>query len=227
MPNIALNLNQIHASIIAIQNKVHVELIAVSKTFPTQLIQNAYLCGQRKFGESYPQELASKAQELIDLSIEWHFIGNIQSNKTKLIAEHASWVHTITQLQHAKRLNDQRPANMPPLQVLIEVNLSQESTKSGVNNLDEIIQLATEINSLPLLKLRGLMGIASNSSDQQLVKTQFQQLNTYLKQLQIHNFDQLDQLSMGMSQDYPLAIAAGATLVRVGSSIFGARTYDN
>lgn len=227
MPNIALNLNQIIASINAIKGTMQVELIAVSKTFPQQLIQEAYLYGQRKFGESYPQELATKAQELIDLSIEWHFIGNIQSNKTKLIAQHASWVHTITQFQHAKRLNDQRPADMPPLQILIEVNLSQESTKSGVNNLDEIIQLATEISSLPKLKLRGLMGMASNSSDQQLVKTQFQQLTTYLKQLQAHDFDQLDQLSMGMSQDYPLAIAAGATLVRIGSNIFGARTYDN
>lgn len=227
MPNIALNLNQIHDSINAIKGMIQVELISVSKTFPQQLIQEAYACGQRKFGESYPQELATKAQELIDLNIEWHFIGNIQSNKTRLIAQYSSWVHTITQFQHAKRLNDQRPADMPPLQVLIEVNLSQESTKSGVNNLDEIIQLATEISSLPRLKLRGLMGMASNSNDQQLVKTQFQQLNTYLEQLQVHDFDQLDQLSMGMSQDYPLAIAAGATLIRVGSSIFGARTYDN
>lgn len=227
MPNIALNLNQIHDSINAVKGMVQVELIAVSKTFPQQLIQEAYACGQCKFGESYPQELATKAQELIDLNIEWHFIGNIQSNKTRLIAQYSSWVHTITQFQHAKRLNDQRPIDMPPLQVLIEVNLSQESTKSGVNNLDEIIQLATEISSLPKLKLRGLMGMTSNSSDQQLVKTQFQQLTTYLKQLQAHDFDQLDQLSMGMSQDYPLAIEAGATLVRIGSNIFGARTYDN
>lgn len=227
MLNIAQNLNHVNASINKIKHDATVEVVAVSKTFSEQLIQNAYDCGQRKFGENYPQELSSKALQLSDLNIEWHFIGNIQSNKTQLIAKYASWVHTITQFHHAKRLNDQRPADLPPLQVLIEVNISQEQNKLGINNFHELIQLAQEISTLPRLKLRGLMGIASNSHDPQQIKAQFQQLNTYLTQLNTHNSSQLDQLSMGMSPDYPLAIEAGATLLRIGSHIFGARTYEN
>ena len=227
MPNIAQNLQHAQAAIDAIAHTQKVELIAVSKTFPSALIRQAYTHGQRKFAESYPQELEKKVAELTDLAIEWHFIGNIQSNKTKLLAQQASWVHTITKLQHAKRLNDQRPAELAPLQVLIEVNISQESNKQGVNNWQELIQLAQVIMQLPRLKLRGLMGMASATNDQQLIQAQFQQLGRYLEQLNTQGLGNFDQLSMGMSADYPLAIKAGATLVRIGSNIFGARTYDN
>ncbi len=136
-------------------------------------------------------------------------------------------MHTITKLQHAKRLNDQRPAELAPLQVLIEVNISQESNKQGVNSWQELIQLAQAIMQLPRLKLRGLMGMASATNDQQLIQAQFQQLRRYLEQLNTQGLGNFDQLSMGMSADYPLAIKAGATLVRIGSNIFGARTYDN
>ena len=227
MPNIAQNLQHTQAAIDAIAHTHKVELIAVSKTFPSDLIRQAYTHGQRKFAESYPQELTQKVHELADLTIEWHFIGNIQSNKTKLIATQASWVHTLTKLQHAKRLNDQRPAELSPLQVLIEVNISQEANKQGVNNWQELLQLAQAIIQLPRIKLRGLMGMASASADQQLIRAQFQQLDSYLKQLNTQGLGNFDQLSMGMSADYPLAIETGATLVRIGSNIFGARTYDN
>lgn len=227
MPNITQNLQQVNNSIKALAHEQKVELIAVSKTFPSTLVRQAYADGQRKFAESYPQELAQKTRELADLEIEWHFIGNIQSNKTKLIAQQASWVHTITKLQHAKRLNDQRPAELAPLQILIEVNISQEPNKYGVNNWQELIQLAQAIMQLPRLELRGLMGMASATNDQQLIQAQFQQLGRYLEQLNTQGLGNFDQLSMGMSADYPLAIKAGATLVRIGSNIFGARTYDN
>lgn len=227
MPNITQNLQQVNNSIKALAHEQKVELIAVSKTFPSTLVRQAYADGQRKFAESYPQELAQKTRELADLEIEWHFIGNIQSNKTKLIAQQASWVHTITKLQHAKRLNDQRPAELAPLQILIEVNISQESNKQGVTNWQELIQLAQAIMQLPRLKLRGLMGMAMATNDQQLIQAQFQQLGRYLEQLNTQGLGNFDQLSMGMSADYPLAIKAGATLVRIGSNIFGARTYDN
>lgn len=204
-----------------------VKLIAVSKTYPIETIQEAYnQAQQRVFGENYPQELANKANQLKNLSLEWHFIGNIQSNKTKLIAENAAWVHTLTSINHAKRLNDQRPTNLDTLQVLIEVNISNERSKHGLNSLEEIILLAHEINWLPNLKLRGLMGMASATDNVELVKSQFNQLKSYQQQLNEQGFN-LDQLSMGMSGDYRHALECGATMIRIGSLIFGERNYDN
>ncbi|RTL12428.1 MAG: YggS family pyridoxal phosphate-dependent enzyme [Neisseriaceae bacterium] len=204
-----------------------VKLIAVSKTYPIETIQEAYnQAKQLVFGENYPQELAIKANQLKKLSLEWHFIGNIQSNKTKLIAENAAWVHTLTSINHAKRLNDQRPTNLDPLQVLIEVNISNEPSKHGLNSLEEIILLAHQINLLPNLKLRGLMGMASATDNVELIKSQFNQLKSCQQQLNEQGFN-LDQLSIGMSGDYRQALECGATMIRIGSLIFGERNYDN
>ena len=141
MNDIAHNLNQIQQQITALDKNICVKLLTVSKTFPESAIIDAYNAGMRSFGENYPQELASKTENLSELDIEWHFIGNIQSNKTKLIAKHADWVHTIAQVQHAKRLNEQRPVDYAPLQVLIEVNISGEANKHGVKDFDELYPL--------------------------------------------------------------------------------------
>lgn len=226
MNDIAHNLNQIQQQITTLDKNSHVKLLTVSKTFPESAIIDAYNTGVRSFGENYPQELASKAKNLSELDIEWHFIGNIQSNKTKLIAEHADWVHTIAQVQHAKRLNEQRPVNSAPLQVLIEVNISGETAKHGVKDFEELYQLALAIQELPRLNLRGLMGMASDTDNVELIRTQFKLLHDYLKQLNAREFN-LNELSMGMSNDFPIAIECGATIIRIGSKIFGARIYDN
>lgn len=199
-----------------------VTLIAVSKNFSLEDIVIAYQSCQNNFGENYTQELESKAKELQNLPICWHFIGNIQSNKTKLIATYASWVHTLTKKEHAKRLNAQRSLDKDQLQVLIEVNISNESTKHGLKTLNEIIELASEINQMPRLKLRGLMGMAGNHNNAELIKQDFLLLSNYLNQLQKFGFD-VDQLSMGMSNDYQIALSSGATMLRIGTQIFGAR----
>lgn len=228
MTNINLQITKIREELTQYANdSCAVKLIAVSKTYPIENIQEAYNQAQQQvFGENYPQELANKANQLKNLSLEWHFIGNIQSNKTKLIAENAAWVHTLTSINHAKRLNDQRPTNLDTLQVLIEVNISNERSKHGLNSLEEIILLAHEINWLPNLKLRGLMGMASATDNVELVKSQFNQLKSYQQQLNEQGFN-LDQLSMGMSGDYRHALECGATMIRIGSLIFGERNYDN
>jgi pyridoxal phosphate enzyme (YggS family) len=228
MTNIAQQITEIRQELTQhINNGCVASLIAVSKTYPPEAIQEAYHNAQQiAFGENYPQELANKVEQLKNLPLEWHFIGNIQSNKTKLIAENAAWVHTLTNLNHATRLNNQRPDHLMPLQVLIEVNISNESSKHGLSNLAEIIPLAKEINLLPNLKLRGLMGMASATDDVELIKSQFNQLKSYQQQLNEQGFN-LDQLSMGMSGDYIHALECGATMIRIGSLIFGERNYDN
>lgn len=203
------------------------KLIAVSKTFPESAIIEAYNAGMRRFGENYPQEFAKKAINLSKLhDIEWHFIGNIQSNKTKLIAEHAAYVHTLAKQNHAERLNNQRPYDKPPLNVLIEVNISQEANKHGVISLDELLALANFIQTQPRLQLRGLMCMASDTTDIGVIHTQFMQLAQYKNHLNQHGFT-LTELSMGMSNDYHIALECGATFVRIGSKIFGARNYEN
>ncbi len=207
------------------QNRI-VELIAVSKNFPTLAIEEAYQAGQKQFGENYAQEFATKAEELKHLDIEWHFIGHIQSNKTKIISSYANWVHTITKISHAKRLNDQRSDSAPKLKILIEVNISNETSKHGLKTFAEIHELALQIKQLPKLQLMGLMGMAAESIDQHLIQQQFKKLNNYLKQLNQLGFE-INQLSMGMSQDYQIAIDNGASLIRIGSKIFGERNYDN
>ena len=229
MSLISHNLNQLRQQIQELADLNNLtsppQLIAVSKNFPPASIREAFAAGQRKFAENYVQEFSFKARELADLNLEWHFIGKIQSNKTKAIAEYASWVHSLSKLSHALRLQQQRPGNLAPLNVLIEVKINTDLNKQGLASFDEILNLATAINKLSNLKLCGLMGMASNSNDTQLVETQFRQLSLYLAELNQHGF-KLDQLSMGMSNDFPQAISCGASLLRIGSKIFGERNYN-
>jgi pyridoxal phosphate enzyme (YggS family) len=201
----------------------HVELLAVSKAHPSKAIREAYSAGQRKFGENYLQEALEKQSELADLDIEWHFIGPIQSNKTQQIAQHFSWVHGIDRLKIAQRLNDARPENLPPLQVCIQLNISNEDTKGGVST-QEALALAQAIDALPRLKLRGLMAIPAPTQDPALQRSQFKQVRECYDALIAQGLA-LDTLSMGMSEDFPAAIAEGATIVRVGSALFGQRQH--
>ncbi|EGQ8041104.1 MULTISPECIES: YggS family pyridoxal phosphate-dependent enzyme [Vibrio] len=205
-----------------------VQLLAVSKTKPVEAILEAYQAGQTAFGENYVQEGVSKVQHFAehypDNRIEWHFIGPIQSNKSRLVAEHFDWVHTIDRTKIAQRLNDQRPSELKPLQVLIQVNTSGEVSKSGVTEA-EVFELAELISRLPNLTLRGLMSIPANVSDYESQLREFQKLAT-LKQTLEAQFPEIDTLSMGMSGDMTAAIEAGSTMVRIGTAIFGARDYS-
>lgn len=198
-----------------------VTLLAVSKAQAAEKLREAYQAGQTKFGENYLQEALNKQAELADLAIEWHFIGPIQSNKTQPIAQHFSWVHGVDRLKIAQRLSDARPADLPPLQICLQVNISGETSKSGVAP-NELSALVKVVNALPKLKLRGLMAIPEPSDDEALQRQQFQQMRLLLKGLVDEGYA-LDTLSMGMSGDYPIAIEEGATIVRIGSAIFGAR----
>jgi hypothetical protein len=200
-----------------------IELLAVSKTFSAEAVREAYEAGQRLFGENYVQEGIDKIAALQGLQIEWHFIGPIQSNKTRPIAEHFDWVHGIERLKIAERLSAQRPAGLPPLQICLQVNVSGEASKSGVAP-EEAETLAVQIAKLPNLKLRGLMAIPAPSDDVEEQRTAFARLRTLFERLNRGGL-QLDTLSMGMSHDFPSAIAEGATMVRIGTAIFGARTY--
>jgi pyridoxal phosphate enzyme (YggS family) len=206
------------AAIAAGRNPQTVHLVAVSKTQPADAILQAYHAGQRLFGENYLQEALDKQQELTDLGhLEWHFIGPIQSNKTRPIAEHFAWVHSVDRLKIAQRLNEQRPVNLPPLNICIQLNIDDEASKSGIA-LNELPELVQAIQTLPRLRLRGLMAIPSvnNSTEQQA--SAFRKLAEAKAR-----FEFMDCLSMGMSADLEIAIANGATHVRVGTDIFGAR----
>lgn len=203
------------------------ELIAVSKTFPAADVR--LLCqksAQRDFGENYLQEFEEKSSELADIpDICWHIIGHIQSNKSRIAAERAHWVHTVDREKIARRLSDQRPETMPPLQVLIEVNIGGEDVKHGVPPQEETLrELAFQVASLPRLKLRGLMCVARLGSSEEELRRQFGRMNELLQFLQAQGLD-VDVLSMGMSDDLETAVACGATHVRVGSAIFGQRDY--
>ena len=203
------------------------ELIAVSKTFPAADVR--LLCqksAQRDFGENYLQEFEEKSSELADIpDIRWHIIGHIQSNKSRIAAERAHWVHTVDREKIARRLSDQRPETMPPLQVLIEVNIGGEDVKHGVPPQEETLrELAFQVASLPRLKLRGLMCVARLGSSEEELRRQFGRMNELLQFLQAQGLD-VDVLSMGMSDDLETAVACGATHVRVGSAIFGQRNY--
>ena len=203
------------------------ELIAVSKTFPAADVR--LLCeksAQRDFGENYLQEFEEKSSELADIpDICWHIIGHIQSNKSRIAAERAHWVHTIDREKIARRLSDQRPETMPPLQVLIEVNIGGEDVKHGVPPQEETLsELAFQVASLPRLKLRGLMCVARLGSSEEELRQQFGRMNELLQFLQAQGLD-VDVLSMGMSDDLETAVACGATHVRIGSAIFGQRDY--
>lgn len=198
-----------------------VTLLAVSKTRPAEDLRTAFNEGQRSFGENYLQEALEKIEALKDLDICWHFIGPLQSNKTRAVAESFHWLHTVDRIKIAKRLSEQRPAHLPPLNICIQVNVSDEESKSGCKP-DKLEELATEIVKLPNLCLRGLMAIpkASENSDEQ--RQAFARMKQLLKQLQF-TYDSVDTLSMGMSGDMDSAIAEGATIVRIGTAIFGAR----
>lgn len=198
-----------------------VHLLAVSKAQSAEAIREAALMGQVAFGENYVQEAIEKQLLLNDLTLDWHFIGPIQSNKTQLIAKHFSWVHGIDRLKIAQRLHDARVATLPPLQVCIQVNVSHEDSKAGVN-LDEVETLARQIQDLPHLALRGLMTIPEPTEDVNLQHQQFKLLRQCYDKLKAQGF-KLDTLSMGMSNDFAVAIAEGATIVRIGSALFGAR----
>jgi PLP dependent protein len=197
-----------------------VQLLAVSKTKPVADIVAAYQAGQRHFAENYPQELAEKAQQLHQYDdIIWHFIGPLQSNKTRLVAEHAHWVHSVDRLKIAERLSMQRPPSLPPLKVLLQINISNEATKAGISPA-ELPALAQAVSALPKLMLCGLMAIpAAGTGDEAFAK--MQQLSAQLQQ----QYPQASELSMGMSEDWPLALTSGATMIRLGTAIFGARDY--
>lgn len=204
------------------RNPDSVRLIAVSKTKPTALIEQAYQAGQRDFGENYVQEGIEKIQQLEGLQdICWHFIGPLQSNKTKDVAAHFDWVQSIDRLKIARRLSEQRDAALPPLQVLIQVNVDDETTKSGVSE-PELMPLAAAIHELPNIELRGLMAIPAPATSS-APGTSFATMHGLFLKLQAQ-YKQVDTLSMGMSDDLVTAIAHGATMVRIGTAIFGARS---
>jgi pyridoxal phosphate enzyme (YggS family) len=198
-----------------------VQLIAVSKTKPAADIRQAAATGQRDFGENYLQEALEKIQQLGDLELCWHFIGPLQSNKTRAIAEHFNWVHSVDRLKIAQRLSDQRPAALEPINICLQVNISGETSKTGVT-VAALPELAQQIAPLANIRLRGLMAIpeASNDFDQQ--RANFDVLQQTFTNLQA-SLPELDTLSMGMSGDLEAAIASGATFVRIGTDIFGAR----
>ena len=198
-----------------------VTLLAVSKAQTAEKLREAYAAGQTKFGENYLQEALNKQAELADLNIEWHFIGPIQSNKTQPIAQHFSWVHGVDRLKIAQRLSDARPADLPPLQICLQVNISGEASKSGVAP-NALLDLVKVVSTLPRLSLRGLMTIPEPTDDEALQRQQFKQMRDLLNDLNKEGFA-LNTLSMGMSSDYKVAIEEGATIIRVGSAIFGAR----
>jgi pyridoxal phosphate enzyme (YggS family) len=202
-----------------------IALLAVSKTFPSDDVRQTYLAGQRAFGENYVQEASAKIEALADLraGIEWHFIGPLQSNKTKLVAEHFDWVHSVDRLRIAQRLAEQRPDSLPPLNVCLQVNISSEETKSGVAPAG-VLALAREIAALPRLRLRGLMSIPEPAGEIDAQRAPHRALRELFERLRASGLE-LDTLSMGMSADLEAAVLEGATIVRVGTAIFGARPY--
>lgn len=198
-----------------------VHLLAVSKKHPTASIREAILAGQTQFGENYVQEMVEKAAELADSGIEWHFIGPIQSNKTRLIAATTRWVHSVDSVKIAKRLSEQKPADAPDINICLQVNISGEASKSGVTPKD-LPELAAQIATLPGIRLRGLMAIPAPEHDFTKQCAVFAQVRALQENLVSQGFS-LDTLSMGMTDDMEAAIAEGATIVRIGTAIFGAR----
>ncbi len=229
MTTIASNLQAVRAAISASaasagRNADAITLLAVSKTFPEEALREAWRAGQRRFAESYVQEALAKIEALKDLAVEWHFIGPIQSNKTRSIAGNFAWVHSVDRLKIAERLSLQRPADLPPLQLCLQVNISDEASKSGVAP-EEVFGLAESVVKLPNLTLRGLMAVPKASDDESVQRAAFAELKRLYEKMNKMGLH-LDTLSMGMSDDYPAAIAEGATMVRIGSAIFGKRNYQ-
>jgi len=227
MTTIASNMQAVRASVIVAAEQVgrnpdEICVLAVSKNFQADVLREAFQVGQTCFAESYVREAIEKISALKDLEIEWHFIGPIQSNKTRFIAENFSWVHSVDRYKVAERLSSQRPNNMRPLQLCIQVNISKESSKSGVEP-SELGDLTLAIAKLPGIELRGLMAIPAPSDDFKVQRKSFALLRELRDQLNSRGL-QLDTLSMGMSDDFSAAIAEGSTIVRVGTAIFGKRT---
>ncbi|QXH67181.1 YggS family pyridoxal phosphate-dependent enzyme [Pseudomonas asgharzadehiana] len=225
MSTIADNIGQVSGRIRAAAEAVQrdansIHLLAVSKTKPAPAVREAYAAGLRDFGENYLQEALGKQAELTDLPLSWHFIGPIQSNKTRAIAENFDWVHSVDRLKIAQRLSEQRPAELPPLNICIQVNVSGEASKSGCTPAD-LPALANAISALPHLKLRGLMAIPEPTEDRAEQDAAFATVCDLQARLNLP----LDTLSMGMSHDLESAIAQGATWVRIGTALFGARDY--
>ncbi len=200
-----------------------ITLLAASKTNPADALREAWVAGQTIFGENYLQEALAKMPALVDLPIEWHFIGPIQSNKTRRIAENFAWVHSVDRAKVADRLSKDRPESLPPLQICLQVNVSGEDSKSGVEP-EELAALAAHVVNLPHLKLRGLMAVPELTTATALQRSQFHLLRESFEQLKRDGYE-LDTLSMGMSEDMDIALAEGATMVRVGTAIFGPRRY--
>lgn len=228
MPTIACNLKQINAQIRHAEKIYHrvensVQLLAVSKTKSASAIISAYQAGQRHFGENYVQEALNKKSELGAFAITWHFIGAIQSNKTKVLAENFDWVHCVDSLKIAERLNSQRPDFLPPLNICVQVNISNEESKSGIN-LDELPNLMGQISQLPNLNLRGVMAIPAPETNFDAQREPYKKLVSAVKMLKN---EKLTTFSFGMSDDLDAAIAEGATIVRIGTALFGKRTNTN
>lgn len=226
MGNIADNLIKVQSRVAAaLENSPNrsnkVQILAVSKQQPVDAIRELAALGVREFGENYLQDALPKLERLADLDLKWHFIGHIQTNKTRPVAQHFDWVHSVDRLKLARRLSDQRPEELAPLNVCVQVNISEEERKDGIAPA-AAEQLARQITELPRLKLRGLMAVPRASSDfEQQIQT-FAQLKALFDRLN-NNGMQLDTLSMGMSHDLEAAIAAGATMLRIGQALFGPR----
>ena len=230
-------MTNISNNIVAIQKKIadastkaqhssKVQLLAVSKTKPVSLIKQAFAQGLSHFGENYVQESIEKIQQIkldsdFNRPIYWYFIGPLQSNKTRPVAENFDWVQSVDRLKIAQRLNQQRPEHLAILNICLQVNISGEKSKSGTT-LSQVMELASQVQELPRLKLRGIMGIPQKSDDLNIVEQQFSTLHNIYKVLQQHHPD-IDTLSMGMSNDLETAIKCGSTMVRIGTDIFGAR----
>lgn len=199
-------------------------LIAVSKTRSVEEIRSIASLGQRHFGENYVQEALDKITQITDIPLIWHFIGPIQKNKTKLIAEHFDWVHSVDREVVATRLNDQRPKSLPKLNICLQINIDNEKSKSGIPT-DELSALAKSIAELPNLTLRGLMAIPTATDDIAQQMSAFKKMNVLFSELKSH-YNQVDTLSMGMSNDFETAIANGSTMIRIGTALFGPRNYS-
>jgi pyridoxal phosphate enzyme (YggS family) len=229
MAMIADNLQQVHERVAAACTQAtrpvrSVTLLVVSKTFDAGAVREAVAAGEHRFGENYVLEGVEKIAALADLraQLEWHLIGPLQSNKTRIVAEQFDWVHSVDRLKIAQRLSEQRPAHLPPLQVCLQVNISGELSKSGLRP-DEVPDVARAVDMLPRLTLRGLMAIPEPATDLAAQRAPHRALRELLTRLRAGGLTGLDTLSMGMSADLEAAIAEGATIVRIGSAIFGAR----
>lgn len=221
--SIATRLHHLHdqiaaAAVAAKRRPDSITLVAVSKTRSPAAIREAFAAGQRDFGENYLQEAVSKMASLKDLPIEWHFIGDLQANKTRVVAEQFNWLHTLSRLRIAERLNAQRPATLPPLNVCVQVNIDDEASKAGLA-VAELPAFVRALATLPRLRCRGLMVIPKPSTDPQQQRATFMRVAALQQQLQAEG-SPLDTLSMGMSQDFAAAIAAGSTMLRIGTAIF-------